>query len=154
MFASLGTIQEEKASLLVKFISFWSLGRSDVSQQERGGEKQNDVTDHVTRAPYWGGVSVFAGEEGIGQNFGNDVGLSQSQTGCGSSRLGHPMRKKKPARSEAGKTKNLDVMRERSCTWKTESLFGFSFVFPHFIIVTCSVLCVQGGFVWLTRERW
>lgn len=38
IFASLGSTHEEKASLLVKFISFWLLGRSDVSQQERGGE--------------------------------------------------------------------------------------------------------------------
>lgn len=44
VFASLGTIHEEKASLLVKFISFWLLGRSDVSQQEMGGRgKQNYV---------------------------------------------------------------------------------------------------------------
>lgn len=40
MFASLGTIHEEKASLLVKFISFWLLGRNDVSQQKGGGESK------------------------------------------------------------------------------------------------------------------
>lgn len=48
MFASLGAIHEEKASLLVKLISFWLLGRSDVSQQERGGGKQSDVTGYVS----------------------------------------------------------------------------------------------------------
>lgn len=48
MFASLGTIHEEKASLLVKLISFWLLGRSDVSQQERGGESMTSLTTSVT----------------------------------------------------------------------------------------------------------
>lgn len=40
-YLPLGTISEEKMSLLAKFfIGFWLLGYSNILQQEKGGERQ------------------------------------------------------------------------------------------------------------------